>query len=200
MFPATLSTQMLRFGDSEMKIYTRQGDSGETGLLGGERVSKDSPRVEVCGAVDELNAVLGLARAEPLSEELDHLLERLQHELFRLGAELAATNSIAEHLGMVQPQHIEALEQEIDRRERSLEELRQFILPGGTRAAAALHLARTVCRRAERRLVSAVQHGETIAPLILVYLNRLGDLLFVLARSANAQAGQPDVPWQKPSA
>jgi cob(I)alamin adenosyltransferase len=183
-----------------MKIYTRKGDEGETGLLGGERVSKDSPRVEACGTVDELNAALGLARAEPLSEDLDRLLERLQHELFRLGAELASGGSFSRSLGMISADHVEALEQEIDRREASLSALRQFILPGGTRAAAALHVARTVCRRAERRLVAAIHAvGEDISPTTLVYLNRLGDLLFVLARSANAQAGQLDIPWQQPS-
>lgn len=183
-----------------MKIYTKKGDEGDTGLLGGERVSKDSPRVEACGTVDELNAALGLARAEPLSEDFDRLLERLQHELFRLGAELATGGSFARSIGMISPDHVEALEQEIDRHEAALAELRQFILPGGTRAAAALHLARTVCRRAERRLVAAIQsQGEDISPTTLIYLNRLGDLLFVLARSANAEAGQSDVPWRKPS-
>jgi len=183
-----------------MKIYTRKGDEGETGLLGAERVPKDSPRVEACGTVDELNAALGLARAEPLSEDLDRLLQRLQHELFRLGAELASTGPAARTLGLIGPEQIRALEEEIDRQEQSLAELGQFILPGGTRAAAALHLARTVCRRAERRLVSAVRSGgEEFSASLLVYLNRLGDLLFVLARAANAQAGRPDTPWQKPS-
>ena len=180
------------------KIYTRTGDLGETGLLGGPRVRKDSLRVEACGTVDELNAAIGLARAEPLCEDLDHLLERLQHDLFRLGAQSVAVGALAKSLDMIQPAHVEALEKEIDRHEHALSELKQFILPGGTRAAAALHLARTVCRRAERRLVTASDaFGDEISPLLLVYLNRLGDLLFVLARAANAQAGQSDVPWKK---
>lgn len=183
-----------------MKIYTRTGDSGETGLLGGQRVAKDSPRVEVCGTVDELNAALGLARAEGPPGDLDSLLERLQHELFRLGAELASGGSFARGAGFVHPEHIQSIEREIDGREKSLAELRQFILPGGTRAAAALHLARTICRRAERRLVSAMRaSGEEPPAPALVYLNRLGDLLFVLARSANAHAGTPDVRWQRPT-
>lgn len=182
-----------------MKIYTRTGDEGMTALLGGERVAKDSPRVEAYGTVDELNATLGLARAEPLSEDLDRLLERLQHELFRLGAELAAGGSFSRTIGMITPDRVEAIEQEIDRHEAALADLRCFILPGGTRAAAALHLARTVCRRAERRLVGAIHAaGEDVCPTSLVYLNRLGDLLFVLARAANAEAGRADVRWQRP--
>jgi len=180
-----------------MRIYTREGDSGETGLSGGGRVPKDTARVEACGTIDELNAALGLARAEPLPENLDRVLKRLQHELFRLGAELASVGGSPRSTGAEQ---IRALETEIDRQEQSLEALNQFILPGGTRAAAALHLARTVCRRAERRLVTATRSTpEEVSPSLMAYLNRLGDLLFVLARAANAEAGHPDVVWQKPS-
>jgi len=181
-----------------MKIYTRKGDSGKTGLLGGSRVAKDAVLVEAYGTVDELNAALGVVRAETLPEPLDRLVERLQHELFQLGAELASADSSGRPVEMIQPKHVEALEAEIDRQQKSLSELRQFILPGGTRAAAALHLARTVCRRAERRLVTAMEPEQT-TPASLAYLNRLGDLLFVLARAANAAGGRADVPWQKPS-
>lgn len=182
-----------------MKIYTKTGDQGETGLFGGPRVRKDHPRIEAYGAVDELNAVLGLVRAESPPEEIDLLLAEIQNRLFDVGAELATPDP--ERMGTVGvgPTHISRLEATIDRFESRLEPLKAFILPGGTLAAASLHLARTVCRRAERRLISLAA-SETISQSLLIYLNRLGDLLFVLAREANRVAGRPDVPWEKQSA
>jgi cob(I)alamin adenosyltransferase len=190
------------------KIYTRRGDHGETDLLGGIRVPKDAPRPEVCGTIDELNSALGVVRAEALPSAIDELLARLQDDLFTCGAELATVHPAARSLS-IGPQHITALEEAIDQHEEGLPPLTQFILPGGTRAAAALHLARTICRRAERRLVSLVRSerqaagpaapsaAESLADLI-AYLNRLGDLLFVLARAVNQQADRADVPWRKP--
>jgi cob(I)alamin adenosyltransferase len=182
-----------------MKIYTKTGDDGETGLFGGPRVRKDSLRIEAFGTVDELNAVLGLARASGLPAEIDAVIEPIQHELFALGAELATPNPERHGTALVGASAIAALEQAIDRAETSLQPLRQFILPGGAPAAAQLHVARTVCRRAERRLTSLIAAtDEPVSPNTLVYLNRLSDLLFVLARQANALAGRPDVPWRKP--
>jgi cob(I)alamin adenosyltransferase len=179
-----------------MKIYTKTGDDGETGLFGGPRVRKDHVRIECYGTVDELNAVVGVIRTHAVAPELDALLVRIQNELFDLGALLASPEP--EKFGIVGPgdKQIAALEQAIDRYEADLEPLRQFILPGGTPAAAQLHFARTVCRRAERLLVT-LSAVETIAPGALIYLNRLSDLLFVLARWANRQTGVGDVPWQK---
>jgi cob(I)alamin adenosyltransferase len=182
-----------------MKIYTRTGDSGDTGLWGGPRVGKDTPRIEAYGAIDELSAALGLVRAEGLPEAADRLLERVQHELFEVGAELATRDPVARGTRTIGPGHVQAIEAEIDRYESGLEPLKTFILPAGSRAAAGLYLARAVCRRAERRLVTAMrQSGEQISSVLLAYLNRLGDLLFVLARFVNARAGRADVPWQKP--
>jgi cob(I)alamin adenosyltransferase len=181
-----------------MKIYTKTGDAGETGLYGGSRVRKDHPRIEAYGAVDELNSVLGLARAESLPSEVDALLARLQNGLFDVGAELATIEPEKHGVALVAAEQIAALEQAIDRHELTLAPLKQFILPGGTRAAACLHLARTVCRRAERRTLTLASSHDVRREL-LVYLNRLSDLLFVLARVANASAGQADVPWQKPT-
>jgi cob(I)alamin adenosyltransferase len=184
-----------------MKIYTKTGDRGETGLFGGPRVSKDAPRIEAYGTVDELNSVLGVVRAEGVGHAIDALLARIQNELFALGAQLATPDPAAHQTALIGPAQIEVLEAAIDHHEQGLEPLKQFILPGGTRAAAQLHLARTVCRRAERRLVTLVhQSAEPIAPDLVIYLNRLSDLLFVLARAVNHAAGHPDVHWQKPTA
>jgi cob(I)alamin adenosyltransferase len=183
-----------------MKIYTKTGDQGDTGLFGGPRVPKDSLRIETFGNVDELNSVLGLARAEGLPAYVDPLMEQIQNELFSLGAELATPDPAAHGTALIGPRQIAVLEQAIDRFEATLPPLTQFILPGGTKAAAQLHLARTVCRRAERRLVSlARESSEPIGPDLLVYLNRLGDLLFVLARAVNAATGSPDIAWRKPT-
>jgi len=182
-----------------MKIYSRTGDLGETGLLAGPRVGKDIARIEALGTIDELNAALGLARAETLPDPMDRLLERLQNELFEIGAELATPDPVTRGTRTLGPQHVKALEGEIDNCDASLAPLAGFILPCGVRSAAALHLARTVCRRAERRLVALVREsGGEISLVLLAYLNRLGDLLFVLARAANAAAGVGDVPWRKP--
>lgn len=182
-----------------MKIYTKTGDSGDTGLFGGPRVSKDSPRIESYGTVDELNSVLGVVRSLAPEAGLDALLAQIQNDLFALGAQLATPNPAAHQTAMIGEGQITALEQAIDRLQTQLEPLSQFILPGGTPAAAQLHLARTVCRRAERRLVTLTQYSaEPIAPELVIYLNRLSDLLFVMARAENRAAGRPDIPWQKP--
>jgi cob(I)alamin adenosyltransferase len=178
-------------------IYTGGGDGGETGLFGGGRVSKDDIRVEAYGAVDELNAFLGLARTSGLPKDLDVLVARLQDELFVLGADLATpsdSTARGDRVVRLREGAAQALEPEIDRLDARLPPLRTFILPGGSPAGAALHLARTVCRRAERRLVTLARK-EKVSPGTIVYLNRLSDLLFVMARSANAQAGIPEAPW-----
>lgn len=179
-----------------MKIYTKTGDRGDTGLFGGPRVRKDDPRIEAYGTVDELNAVLGLIRCEPLEASLDALLASIQNELFDLGAELATPDPQRLGTHTIAAPHIGRLEAAIDQHEAHLEPLKAFILPGGTRAAALLHVARTVCRRAERRLVTLADR-EAISADLIIYLNRLSDLLFVLARSANRAAGLADVPWKK---
>jgi cob(I)alamin adenosyltransferase len=179
-----------------MKIYTRTGDLGETGLFGGPRVGKDMARIEACGALDELNATLGLVRCEPLSEAIEEILRRLQGELFEVGAELATPDPVKHAIRTIGRRHLETMEAEIDRFEQGLEPLDAFLLPGGCRAAAQLHLARAVCRRAERRLVTLVRRSEEQISLgLLAYLNRLGDLLFVLARVANARAGEEEPRW-----
>jgi cob(I)alamin adenosyltransferase len=183
-----------------MKIYTKTGDEGETGLFGGPRTSKDAPRIEAYGTVDELNSVLGMVRAQLASGEIHELVRRIQNELFELGAQLATPDPAAHQTALVGPRQIAALESAIDRYEAGLEPLKQFILPGGTPAAAGLHLARAVCRRAERRVVTLVRESSApVAGDTIVYLNRLSDLLFVLARAVNRQAGRDDEPWQKPS-
>ena len=181
-----------------MTIYTRTGDLGETGLPGGIRMPKDAATLEAVGTIDELNSLLGLIRAESLPEDIDRLIERLQCELFSMAADLAAGDSTADRPGRIGVDKVRQLEEAIDRHEEVLRPLREFILPAGTRAAAGLHVARTVCRRAERRLVTLVRAGNAPrAAGSLVYLNRLGDLLFVLARAANAAAGRQDVPWRE---
>lgn len=181
-----------------MKIYTRRGDTGETDLMGGVRVWKNSPRLDAIGALDELNAVLGLLRTEHLPEEIERLLERLQNELFNAGTELAATYPAESPCPTISPRHIQAIEAVIDQYEGKLQPVKGFILPGGVRSAAMFHVARTICRRAERQLVALVQFDkQAVAPEILAYINRLGDLFFVLARLTNAQAGVGDVTWIK---
>ncbi|HSJ25282.1 MAG TPA: cob(I)yrinic acid a,c-diamide adenosyltransferase [Longimicrobiales bacterium] len=180
------------------RIYTKTGDAGETALFGGVRVRKSHPRVEAYGAVDELNAVLGWARLSLADEATARRLLDVQADLFALGAHLAT--EVPE--GRTPPQlpplpdtRIPDLEAWIDAAEDGLPELRSFILPGGSAGAAALHVARTVCRRAERRVTELAAHDD-VAPSIVVYLNRLSDLLFVLARRENQVAGVNDVPWQ----
>jgi cob(I)alamin adenosyltransferase len=183
------------------RIYTRTGDTGDTGLFGGQRVGKDDLRVEAYGTVDELNAVLGVALTQSQDSDLARLLTHLQNDLFALGADLATPETAGEKHGKTTIERVgedkaTALEGEIDRLEAELTPLRQFILPGGTPLAAYLHLARTVCRRAERRCVR-VSHSETLNPEIIRYLNRLSDLLFVMARAANARQGAGDVAWKQ---
>ena len=179
-----------------MKIYTKTGDAGDTGLFGGPRVRKDCARIEAYGTVYELNAVLGMARAEALTSDVDLLMARVQNELFELGAELATPDAQDKKTATLSEANVAALERAIDEHEALLAPLKQFILPGGTRGAALLHLARTVCRRAERRVITLAA-SEAVAATPVVYLNRLSDLLFVLARSVNQAAGRADVPWQK---
>ncbi len=183
-----------------MKIYTKTGDAGETGLFNAPRVRKDHPRIEAYGAVDELNSFLGLVRSEPLDADIDRLLERVQNELFDLGAELASPDPGETRVPHATPAQAAALEAAIDRFEANLPPLKSFILPAGVRAASGLHVARTVCRRAERAVVHlAHQEGETVSDQIVIYLNRLSDLLFVLARAVNQMSGGGDVLWQKRS-
>ena len=182
-----------------MKIYTKTGDSGQTGLFAGPRVRKDDVRIEAYGAVDELNAFLGLARSQALPAEIETCLARVQNELFAVGAELATPDPVKHKTAMIGPAHIEALEWAIDALEANLQPLRQFVLPAGTAAAAHLHVARGICRRAERRLVTLSSENPALFQNVLTYLNRLGDYLFVAARSANHTAGAAEVPWTKPS-
>ena len=182
-------------------IYTKTGDGGETGLFGGGRVAKDHPRVDAYGEVDELNAAIGVARSLGLDPELDALLLPIQAQLFTLGSVLATPpqTKAKKAIPKIQPAWSEAMELAIDKFDRELPSLRQFILPGGTPTASALHLARTICRRAERRVV-ALAHANEVEPKVLVYLNRLSDLLFTMARISNQRAGVPDIPWSPPTA
>lgn len=179
-----------------MKIYTKTGDEGMTGLFAGPRVSKDSARIRAYGEVDELNAVLGVARATVLPAELDVILAGVQHALFSIGAELATPHPEVNHMKWDGSESIEKLESAIDGLEGTLTPLKNFILPGGTSQAASLHLARTTCRRAEREIVGLMRE-PAVSDLseIVVYLNRLSDLLFVMARAANARLGVADVLW-----
>jgi len=181
-----------------MKIYTKTGDRGDTGLFGGGRVPKSHPRVDAYGEVDELNAALGLARALEPMPRIDELLVPIQRDLFAIGALLATPNleKMRQHLekARVDEARVAQLEQAIDDADVELEPLRSFILPGGSPKAAALHVARTVCRRAERRVVELTE-VEQIPELAVVYLNRLSDLLFTLARLAAKRAGVGEVTW-----
>ena len=174
------------------RIYTRTGDDGTTGLIGGRRISKDSPRIQAYGSVDELNALLGVVRSHDLPEPVDRTLHRIQDELFILGANLAlCEDSAREQWGVpaVTKEDILELERDIDHNETSLDPLNQFILPGGSPAGAWLHLARTVARRCERDVV-ALSHIEAVDPAIVQYLNRLSDLCFVVARVINQKASR----------
>jgi cob(I)alamin adenosyltransferase len=183
------------------KIYTRTGDGGETSLLGGIRVRKDDLRIEVIGSVDEVNAVLGVVRVElsrggATLENLDQEIGEIQHRLFDLGAELASTSASETRTGTLSGAHVAQLESLIDRYEAQLKPLRAFILPGGSPAASQLHLARCVCRRCERKLVQLTA-AEPVRGEVLQYVNRLSDLLFVLARAVNRASGMPDVVWEQ---
>jgi len=182
-----------------MKIYTRTGDTGTTALFGGDRVGKNHPRIEAYGTVDETNAYLGLARSllehQPGAVRLEPLLARLQDELFILGADLATPSESRAVVPRIDQAHITRLEEAIDAFEADLPPLKHFILPGGTSVAGMLHVARTVCRRAERLTVAASAE-EAISLEATIYLNRLSDLLFVLARWVNRQAGIEEAAWK----
>jgi cob(I)alamin adenosyltransferase len=181
-----------------VKIYTKTGDQGDTGLFGGGRVQKNHPRVEAYGDVDELNAFIGMARAVEVMPRIDEVLVPLQRDLFAIGALLATPDreKMKKQLekASIDDRRIAELEHAIDDGDRELEPLKSFIVPGGTPKAAALHVARTVCRRAERRVI-ALAPTEEIPPIVVVYLNRLSDLLFTLARVANRRAGAGEVTW-----
>lgn len=180
-----------------MKIYTKTGDTGDTGLFGGARVSKASPRVEAYGEVDELNSAVGWARVAVSNPDLDALLNQIQNDLFEVGAELGSTDDRKNKSAMpfiAEPQ-VEALERAIDEYEKGPPGLTSFVLPGGSEGAARFHLARCVCRRAERSLV-ALGAQENLRGELFRYVNRLSDLLFVLARYANHVAGVEDIPWK----
>lgn len=178
-----------------MKIYTRTGDDGTTSLFSGGRVPKTHLRVECYGTVDELNALLGVTRAHNPSPQTDTWLEQVQNQLFHLGADLATPlDAKADWVVRVKEEQVRWLEALIDRMTGELPVLKQFILPGGTTAAAQIHVARTVCRRAER-LAVALQTHEPLGEYVLVYLNRLSDFLFTLARWENQQAGLPESRW-----
>lgn len=178
-----------------MKIYTKTGDKGDTALFSGGRVPKHHLRVESYGTIDELNSVLGVVRATKPSAQTDTWLETVQNQLFHLGADLATPmDAKADWITRVQSEQVEWLEDTIDTMTEQLEPLKNFILPGGTMAGAQLHVARTVCRRAER-IVSALQDVEDINAMSLIYINRLSDWLFTLARYENKQAGEPESKW-----
>ena len=176
------------------KIYTRGGDAGETSLGDGSRVSKLDGRIEAFGTVDELNAALGVVLAGDVPDELRGVLARVQNELFDVGADLSVPAAVEGRL-RVDQSLVDRLEHDCDRFNAELPDLRSFVLPGGTEAAARLHVARTICRRAERDVLRAAAE-HVLGPLVAVYLNRLSDLLFVLARAANAPAGQDEPLWK----
>jgi cob(I)alamin adenosyltransferase len=180
------------------KIYTKTGDEGDTGLFGGGRVPKDHPRVSAYGDIDELNAVIGMARSVEMMPRIDEVLAPVQRDLFALGALLATPDleKMKEQLSKarISDARIAQMEQAIDDGEAELEPLKAFILPGGTPKAAALHVARTTCRRAERAVIHLQREAE-IPQIVIIYLNRLSDLLFVLARVANRRAGAGEVTW-----
>jgi cob(I)alamin adenosyltransferase len=178
------------------KIYTRRGDDGSTGLFGGPRVRKDDLRVAAYGDVDELNSALGVAREEVPAGDLRDLIDTLQSELFTLGAELATPDAAAapKDVPRITPDHVARLEFEIDRLTEQLPPMKNFILPGGSRPGAALHFCRTVCRRAERKVVELAESAP-VSKDALAYVNRLSDLLFVMARAANLRVGGREIPW-----
>ena len=179
-----------------VKIYTKTGDQGDTTLFGGQRVPKDALRIEAYGTVDELNSVLGLVRADNLPSDVDAVLEQVQNDLFALGADLATPRLIQKkEVRRIEPRDVHTLEKQIDRFERSLKPLRSFVLPGGSPTAARLHLARTVCRRAER-IVVRLSRNEDIGEGGIMFLNRLSDLLFVIARILARGDGREEAQWQ----
>jgi cob(I)alamin adenosyltransferase len=190
------------------RVYTRRGDRGDTDLVGGKRVPKDDPRIDAYGTVDELNAILGVVRAVNAAEsrrvaatrELDVMLRRLQNELFDVGAELATPpDGFVAGMFRVGANEVKALETLMDRCQRDLQPLKSFVLPGGGRVSAFLHVARTVCRRAERDVLRLMRHEE-IGEFPLAYLNRLSDLLFVLSRWMGHHLGEAEFLWERPIA
>lgn len=177
-----------------MKIYTKTGDAGQTSLYGGQKVSKASTRIASYGTVDELNSVLGMAISESISDQGKAYLNSIQHQLFVLGADLATPISREVRISRISSAEVEFLEQSIDEMETQLPPLKNFILPGGTKAGATLHYSRTVCRRAERITIECSKEEE-LSPLSIVYLNRLSDFLFVLGRFENHSSGTEETPW-----
>ena len=182
------------------KIYTKTGDDGTTGLGNGQRVKKHSPRIEAFGAVDELNSQIGVALASELEDELSEVLQTVQNELFHLGADLCVPEQDERRIKgpRIEQRHVDALEGVIDRLTAQLGPLENFILPGGSTGAAQLHLARALCRRAERA-TTALAEQEAVGPLVVTYLNRLSDALFVMAREENRRRGRSDVYWDSRS-
>ena len=178
------------------KVYTRSGDDGRTGLGGGQRVPKDSARIEAYGTVDELNSSIGVALAAGLVPDVAEMLRAIQNELFHLGSDLCILEEDKSRMPVphIEERHVTALEKAMDAMTEQLAPLENFVLPGGAPGAAALHVARTVCRRAERRVI-ALSRAEAVGPKTIVYLNRLSDALFVMARYENAKRGVPDVLW-----
>ncbi len=182
-----------------MKIYTKGGDKGETGLFGGERVSKDSLRIEAYGTIDELNSFIGLTLDEAEDPDVQTLLGKIQNTLFVLGSDLSAPDNDKNKkhkIPRISKIHYEEIEREIDKFDEQLKELKNFILPSGSKSAALLHVCRTICRRAERRVVS-LNNTVNLSPDIIIFLNRLSDLFFVLARYENKVSGNKDIEWQK---
>jgi cob(I)alamin adenosyltransferase len=179
-------------GGAVARIYTKAGDDGTTGLVGGQRAPKDSPLIEACGSLDELNAHLGVVRSCGLPDDVNKMLQNIQSDLFTIGTQIATPQGSNIKSQGLSDEEVGYLEHEIDALENTLPPLRQFILPGGSTAASALHLARTVARRAERRCVTLSRSGQ-IDPRILRYLNRLSDLCFLLARYANQHQSAPEL-------
>ncbi len=180
-----------------MKIYTKGGDKGETGLYGGERVSKDSIRIEAYGTIDELNSFIGLALLEVKDGEVQNLLKSIQNDLFIIGSDLATPENVENNaikIPRLEKSQYQKLEEAIDKFDGKLEELKNFILPGGCKSSAMLHVCRTICRRAERRVVT-LNNGVNLNPDICIFLNRLSDLFFVLARYENNITGIEDIKW-----
>jgi cob(I)alamin adenosyltransferase len=182
--------------ERKMNIYTKTGDRGDTSLFGGQRVPKDALRIEAYGTVDELNSVLGIVRADNADTEIDEILAGVQDQLFDLGADLATPRSADKKpIKRIETRDAQQLEKVIDELEPTLKPLRSFILPGGSPVAARLHFARTVCRRAERAVVR-LSRNEDIGESVMSYLNRLSDMLFVLARYANQKSKVPEIKWK----
>lgn len=185
-------TRNMEWGEPVARIYTRTGDDGTTGLVGGQRVLKDSPLIEACGSLDELNAHIGVVRSCGLPDDVNTMLQNIQSDLFTIGTQIATPEGSHIKIQGISDEEIRNLEHEIDALENTLPPLRQFILPGGSSAASALHLARTVTRRAERRCVT-LSRSAKIDPRVLRYLNRLSDLCFLLARYANQYQSVPEL-------